>query len=1345
MNKNIGKIAIAASVSGAIITGSVRMALEYKSGSVFHAADIDRELRNNQVLFPDDGSSAGSDGADGDGDSYWEDSDSGSDDNAGQGQSSNGYIFKEGKLAAIDDAPGGSNGDGTVGAADTVIDIVGDLDRVDTIIRGDTGIIALPGGNTSTLPSDNGSDTVPTPDPDPEPSPDPEPTPDDGNGGSYADSSKDPDSEKNLPNNGLPSDNYHDDVAPANPDVGNLEESGIFIGKPLLNSANTYLYLGQTVDTKTVFNALDTYVKGKDGRLYYWSTDAYDVYFRIIDVSFDGGQTYTELPTKIPLEPKDGTMKIRVEYRLKKDAEWSPLTVDYKLEVSRVLLLSETLKEENSVISNDIILNYDTYYQYIALGGYLNTMRYQSELLGKDRLTKLFPGWTEHGELVDPMYQITPGRHVLEPAELVDLPAEYNVSLEFKWMNTNYETDKSDSTSLSYLQTLCGYDGTAPSTLNVPKYIQAIDIDESNTLTVDNVVIPDTVLYIDTADTGLRVRSGYIVSENNRMYRSDNGVLLSKDGSQLLGIPLGYKGITIPDVVSKIVLPSANNLMRITLLADEADKLPTFDFSNVNRGCTFVLSDSILLDFITANRSVIEERGIYVASSSDPQTLYTVVGDTVVTSSGVIIHVLDTTSDTLYIPNGITGVASGALNGCGGMTAVVLPSGGAALSLENGWLGDSAVDTVLCYSEAQYKTAKTTVGDSVRVLMLSRSLEGHAYYTMSRDGSEYSVLVSAAPTVEFDGTVTAQDGSAVKIYAIGGYAFEDHSELKYVTLPESVKQISRSAFRNCTSLEYVLINSPDSIYFGANSFDGCSALRIIVSNALACTLEDGYSIRLSDNYSADNTYLFAPTGNIGYDGNWASFTPESGVEYYGVVEIGEIGRMIYGFNSNGEPWLALRSTAELDDYVSLPDSTLELWEYCMSDTHSPSGAYKLDLSNIYFMYIHVGAFQSSDLAGELTLPDIGYLGRYVFTGCAGLEAVNFGSLSMGGEINNSMFTGCDNLRRLTFSDYTPPTCAVDVYIPFRFNYHWTTEQEIELLKLEVPEYAVDDYVRAWRYAAAGYAGYGDRTAYQMMWEKIRSDNIDWSGPYYPTDDEVDDMLEEQLLEAENRVRRMLGLDTIDAVDSLYHFRVVDNMYITLVKTSPELTSITLGDTNIGLLDGWALDYIASGAFSRAKNLSNITTYSSLMGIYDGAFSGIESDTLTFSYLASEAPALLGFTEGTPFSFGIDDSRITFVVWGTKELITDTWLYPMAGYTDRDSMLAAVTAELGDGARAADINAVMEERLATARQRIDAMVTDLTEFIGNTDGTPVYRSIPATRIEKAYKSKDKYAGGRKEQK
>lgn len=59
---------------------------------------------------------------------------------------------------------------------------------------------------------------------------------------------------------------------------------------------------------------------------------------------------------------------------------------------------------------------------------------------------------------------------------------------------------------------------------------------------------------------------------------------------------------------------------------------------------------------------------------------------------------------------------------------------------------------------------------------------------------------------------------------ICAYAFQNCTELSYISFPDEIKNIKRGAFKGCTSLEKVPL-SRNIEYIGKEAFDGCTSLK----------------------------------------------------------------------------------------------------------------------------------------------------------------------------------------------------------------------------------------------------------------------------------------------------------------------------------------------------------------------------------------------------------------------------------------------------------------------------------------------------------------------------------------
>lgn len=498
-------------------------------------------------------------------------------------------------------------------------------------------------------------------------------------------------------------------------------------------------------------------------------------------------------------------------------------------------------------------------------------------------------------------------------------------------------------------------------------------------------------------------------------------------------------------------------------------------------------------------------------------------------------------------------------------------------------------------------------------------------------------------------------------------------------------------------------------------------------------MENDYDPLISDSYIAyqDYYYFFVPTGATGYTSHSTNFTEESGVYGYRMEDIGGGCMMLFGVDADGNAWLGLRSGANVADEVTLPDTVYEIFNYAMADTVSPSGSYTVNWPAQDQFWLDNGVFENSDLGGDVVLgenftvgsetfagcenitsmeiPGWGIsVGESAFSGCTSLTQVTFGSFASDAELYPGVFTACSQLTDLTFAGYTVPTLALYGEYGFLFNSYWFAEEEAQNLKIHVPEGMEEEVVSGWRYAMAGYTGAHDTPAYLQMRAGVLYNHINWETGEYPTDDEVDVYLAEELLDAENRIRTMLGIPTVSEPTNLYQYHE-NNGYLTLVSVPSDAEYVFLDAETVGLPEEWYIDYIGSGAFSKAANLQTVVISDGLSGIYSNAFAGVESETLNLVMNGETPPSLLTDAEGTEFSFGIAEENLMILIpEGSLDAYMQAWKTQLLGYTDEEALKGAVALELTDEEGAPtdeEVQTEADKRMEAAAERLENILME----------------------------------------
>lgn len=1243
----------------------------------------------------------------------------------------------------------------TGGTADIIYDVTGDASNADLIISGGTGNTAA--GSDAQQPS-----VEPTPQPTAKPEPGATPAP--SSTPAPAPSTK-PDSSRwdNISDaEGKKTEADYAGTGVYNPAQVAKKDIASVDAIVMQNTGSAYsIYAGQKMTKRALYNALDTRVIVTDTAgeksFYLWGNEQLGVYFNIDAVSFDGGKTWiTEFPVTVPSVEN---MLVKTSYRLGADQPWvSNKTVSYDLEQTRVYVLREPLDENATSMDEAAILNPNN--AAPKVGDVLNLYYYQFNMLGEDQTTQLYTGWTENGKTVPFFYPVTSGRHFLEPGAFVDLADlvgednvyNYTIQLEAEWPDGK----------LVYYQTLTNYYGDWGSELNVPAYVQAVDFSPWAMVYISTLTLPDTVEYVDIS--AITVFDGFAVDEGNTSYTVQDNLLYTKDGKAIVGIPYSIEEMTVPAGVTSIAIPTDNSLSSIVLEAEEADELPEINLDNLGtaaygdvRECDIILKNKdVLMAFVAQNYAALNAAdgvNLYCADG-DLADRPVVVKNDCLMMGDTLMGVMNCDAAVL-LPDGVSTVEPGTLALTDGSynsaTALVLPQDGKAVALADGWNDGSDVSLVLCYTQEQAKAAE---GCGAQIRVLDKSKEG-AYYFVADE----TVLVKAPSGMkEFSGTLTAQDGKTVTVTRVGDRAFADNTNLEWVSLPKETTYIGYEAFQGCASLQGALFDTRDTITIGDRSFDGCDALRFVASNALNAEFKNWYNIPVNSSVGTSyNMFRFVLPDANGYD-SWVylnasdSGNPERVmVDHYELVDCGGV-RVLYLVDNAGKPWLALRSGAVTSGDVKFPADTIEIFNYALADVHkADDSAFGTNLTDLS-VYLDEGAFSYSGIGPNLVLPEDTGLGDAVFNNCGNIETlvisdgiylglnsydsnvvfnnctklreVTIGNLGtaldeydqeVDSVIAADMFYECDNLEAIHFLSETPPELHRNYWSEFSFNSSWNYN-ESEQLEITVPDGCIDKYLEAWRYGFCGYTSnssyYPARTA---MWQQIQLEAMDPDTGELPTDDEVDELFKAELLSAENHLRAMLGLDLVTEPSNTYYFHYsyvsedsADEI-CTLVRVSPDVTAAILTPDQMGMPAYDHLDYIAADAFADCTKLEHVTLPDELQGIYSGAFRGVgydEQDSTSGITIYSNAvtpPALLGVTDGTPFSFGVPDARVEFVFAALREQdVLDAWTLPMAGYTSMDALTAAVTAELypdGTEIDADKVQEAVEAVLADAQNRV----------------------------------------------
>lgn len=1221
----VGKKLVTIAAIVAIGGGTTTFAMAYLDGNHFNPSGTARDFQANQVVFSsEDSLTDGLDKQQQDDSELWEKEDQANSQNRPRTNSAGGYLFDGNNIGMLDDLgtltaqndnsyPSDNSDDSRI--ADVVYDFVNSTSDADMVLNNpnnkteDNSWISEKPGTDETDNKSNSSEAKDNP----------------GN----SNTSKDDKPATDNPGSNTSDDDKKNDNNSTADDISNtikdpkpVKKNEDYYWEPgktpdysddaskdkdnmsleITLNRNYQLYKGQTVTADELFCALNTYVletADVKNNVFNLGVDQYDKFIRIDAVSFDGGKTYKEFPVTIPKDMDDDQMVIKVGYRFSSAADeaWAERLVSYTPADSCIYVLSEKLDDESDSIDEDLVLNSTELNQrYLNEGSVVNMLEIQSALWRKisqgEISDKLFTGWKENGEYVDYFYPVTTGRHILEPGDFVEINPQYKIKLKQYWMSDAYDIwtiDMGIDSSFAYnyncyLQTFeyyevdySNYEDTE--VLDIPRYVQAVDGDETWT-SANRIKIPDTVLYINYKSDYLMIADGWDVDEDNLKYSSDDGILFDKDKTAIYGIPYNRTAVVVPQSVENIYIPSFNYINTIDLRDREASSMPQIDFENLQSDCRLLVDEDQIVPYLEEHYEELEDAPdvVVVADSSEDAKLYSVKNGAILSSDpneegGLTLEKVVQAGSVFRLPEGVDKISSKAFEDNTDTTILLLPPDSDNIRMDKDSFKDSNISVIICCDMDQKQTMDQFMDENkindIRVQLADTDSNGYRYLIESGDGQEDILLLQAPENaVEFDGTIEI-DGEKVAVTSIGEEAFANNASIKFVTLPDEVKNIQARAFKGCSALEGILINATDNIVLGDGFIDNCYSLRYVASNAQTAEMENDYSPSLSGGI------MLKPTDGIGYSDGFSWFVEEADVKQYTVISGGEDGRFLYGVSQSGSPWLVIKSSSIVDADTKLPATTEEFLADSMEWTKSATetGAFTINWDELTILHfiddyafsasgisgdidlpviLEIGmyAFSSSGIDGNVHLSNVRQIGDYAFYDTAITEVYADGNADSGLSMGMGAFNGCSNLTKAVFQElhaiwyWTFMDCPnlssveIDATVPTSlivsttYGFQFTESDESLTLKISGDsEEKNKAWIKAWRYPYMGYV----QSTVEENFESLKL-NVIWDlfdeGIMDPTDEDILNAAKEKILASENHIRKMLGMEliTVDELD-----------------------------------------------------------------------------------------------------------------------------------------------------------------------------------------------------------------------
>lgn len=350
--------------------------------------------------------------------------------------------------------------------------------------------------------------------------------------------------------------------------------------------------------------------------------------------------------------------------------------------------------------------------------------------------------------------------------------------------------------------------------------------------------------------TGLKE---FIVSENNRAYCSAEGVLFSKDKSQLVTYPNAKSNVyVIPKSVKSILSNAFYGCIGLTSITIPSSVTSLAEC--VFTGCTGLTS-------ITIPKSV---TSIAAGAFGECTGLTSITIPNSVTSIAACTFRKCTGLTSVTIPNSVTSFGFYSFGGCTGLTSVAFGRNVTSIDIR-------AFDGCTGLISIRIPGKVSFIGVNA-----FRGCKGLKKISVSRKNKVYRSVKG----VLFDKNVTkliTYPNNKYKTYTIPNSvtsietsAFYECTNLTKVMIPNGVKSIESHVFYNCTGLTSVTI--PDSVTsVGFSAFGRCKSLMEIHCKALIPPSVSSYAFE----FVMNNCRLYVPKGksaNYRTVEGWSSFT-----------------------------------------------------------------------------------------------------------------------------------------------------------------------------------------------------------------------------------------------------------------------------------------------------------------------------------------------------------------------------------------------------------------------------------------------------------------------------------------
>ena len=382
---------------------------------------------------------------------------------------------------------------------------------------------------------------------------------------------------------------------------------------------------------------------------------------------------------------------------------------------------------------------------------------------------------------------------------------------------------------------------------------------------IKEIVLSDTVESISDKylDLDLDCLEKITVDEKNKNYTSVDGVLYSKDKTELIKYPYNKEGqvFEVPDTIVTIAnkaFSNCNKLEKIIITSKSSDVgegafLNTKIKEIVLSDTVESISDKYFDDLETLEKITVGEKN----------KNYTVENDILYNKdkTELIKCPCNKEAQVLEIPDSVVTIGNNAFLSCDKLEKLVISNKSSNVA-EDSFLNTEIKEIVLSDTVESIADKYFANLETLEKITVDENNQNY----ISIDGSFYNK--DKTKLIKY--LNESQNENAViekTVTSLGQYAFTYCKYIKNVNLPDGIKEIGDETFSNCTSLE--TINLPDSITkIGNKAFYECPLKQLVLPKNLQ---HIGYNVATSQSITSIKIPKTLVSASLGEDfeiGDW---------------------------------------------------------------------------------------------------------------------------------------------------------------------------------------------------------------------------------------------------------------------------------------------------------------------------------------------------------------------------------------------------------------------------------------------------------------------------------------------